>query len=76
MGCHGNHAISNNQMGVLLRNIEYFTLSCLIEPFEKSKQCSIGIQCSLWGSSLCNGFVLTFKVFINFHEYANEIISI
>ena len=23
MGCHGNHAISDNQMGVLLRNIEF-----------------------------------------------------
>ena len=74
MGCHGNHAISNNQMGVLFKNIEFFTLSCLIEPFEINKQYSqefnVGLNTPL-GSSLCNGFVLIFKVFIKFHEYAN-----
>ena len=55
----------------------FFTLSCLIEPFEINKQCSLEFNKGLitpCGSSLC--FVLIFKVFINFHEYANEIISI
>ena len=53
-----------------------FTLSCLIEPFEINKQCSYELNVGLitpWGSSVCNGFVLDFK---DFHEYANEIISI
>ena len=26
MGCHGNHVITNNQMGVLLKNIEFLLL--------------------------------------------------
>ena len=29
-----------------------------------------------WGSSLYNGFVLIFKDFINFHEYANNNVHI
>ena len=56
-----------------------FTLSCPIEPFEINKQCSKEFNVGLinpWDSSLCNGFVLIFKDIINFHEYANEILSI
>ena len=74
MGCRGNHAILNYQMGVSFMEYRVFTLSCLIEPFEFNKQCSQEFNVGLiipWGSSLCNGFVLIFNVFTDFHEYAN-----
>ena len=76
MGCHGNHAISNL---CIIEEYRVFTLSFLIEPFEFNKQYSYEFNLGLitpWGSSVCNDFVLVFKDFINFHEYANEITSI
>ena len=65
--------------GCIIEEYRAFTLKILIEPFEVNKQCSHEFNVGLitpWGSSLYNGFVLIFKVFINFHEYANWIITI
>ena len=77
MCCHGNHAISHNKNGfVIEEHIFFLHFSGLIEPFcinKNTPRGSIEIQLPP-PSSLSNGFALLFSVFINIHEYANEII--
>ena len=54
-------------------------VSGLMEPFGINKKCSQGFNVGLITylcTSLSNGFALIFKVFINIHEYANEIIFV
>ena len=42
MGCHGNHAISHNQMDFLLGELNFLPLSGLIEPFDINKNAHRG----------------------------------
>ena len=66
MSCHGNHAISHDEMDLLLGEINFLPLSGLILPFGINKKYSYGFNVGLiapWGTSLSNGFVL----FLSFH---------
>ena len=79
MGCHGNYAISHNQNGFIIEEHKLFAFEWPYESFDISNKCSKEFNVDRippWVPKLCNSFASFFKVFINIHEYANEMIFI
>ena len=80
LGCHGNHVISHNLFGLMFENNIFLLCGGPNEQFGIIVKIVIGVRgrfcyaLGLTSWSFSNDFPVIFQVYMNIHDYANEII--